>query len=325
MKTVMNITTCQEDTERYRDREDLREFYRGFGLDGLEVLEVGPDPQGLIGPEDTVGVHLKYYSGWMDLWKGDRERLLREYDSAENLRAVYGGEDRRALVEAYRRNLRFANTMQPEYLVFHVSECTMAESMRHQYHYTDEQVSDGAVELLNQVVGEIKGEPWLLLENLWYRGLTMERPEIVRRLLDGVHYPKVGVMLDVGHLMHTNRELASIDQAVDYIHRILDRYDDLGFIRGVHLHQSLTGAFANGCIADWEPVKGTYQQRLWDVMGRIFQIDTHKPFQSSRVWELLERLPNLSYLCLEQISASRQEHAANLAEQMKYLARGTAL
>lgn len=325
MKTVMNITTCQEDTERYRDREDLREFYRGFGLDGLEVLEVGPDPQGLIGPEDTVGVHLKYYSGWMDLWKGDRERLLREYDSAENLRAVYGGEDRRALVEAYRRNLRFANTMQPEYLVFHVSECTMAESMRHQYHYTDEQVCDGAVELLNQVVGEIEGEPWLLLENLWYRGLTMERPEIVRRLLDGVHYPKVGVMLDVGHLMHTNRELASIDQAVDYIHRILDRYDDLGFIRGVHLHQSLTGAFANGCIADWEPVKGTYQQRLWDVMGRIFQIDTHKPFQSSRVWELLERLPNLSYLCLEQISASRQEHAANLAEQMKYLARGTAL
>lgn len=325
MKTVMNITTCQEDTERYRDREELREFYRGFGLDGLEVLEVGPDAQGLIGPEDTVGVHLKYYSGWMDLWKGDRERLLREYDSAENLRAVYGGEDRRALVEAYRRNLRFANTMQPEYLVFHVSECTMAESMRHQYHYTDEQVCDGAVELLNQVVGEIEGEPWLLLENLWYRGLTMERPEIVRRLLNGVHYPKVGVMLDVGHLMHTNRELASIDQAVDYIHRILDRYDDLGFIRGVHLHQSLTGAFANECIADWEPVEGTYQQRLWDVMGRIFQIDTHKPFQSSRVWELLERLPNLSYLCLEQISASRQEHAANLAEQMKYLAGGTAL
>lgn len=320
MKTVMNITTCQEDTGRYRDREELREFYRGFGLDGLEVLEVGPDVQELIEPCDVVGVHLKYYSGWLDLWRGDRERLLREYDTAENLRAVYGGEDRQALVEAYRRNLRFANTMQPEYLVFHVSECTMAESMRHQYHYTDEQVCDGAVELLNQVVGEIEGEPWLLLENLWYRGLTMERPEIVRRLLDGVRYPKVGVMLDTGHLMHTNRELATIDQAVDYIHRILDGYDDLGFIRGVHLHQSLTGAFANRCIAEWEPAEGTYQQRLWDVMGRIFQIDTHKPFQSSRVWELLERLPNLSYLCLEQISASRQEHAANLAEQMKYLA-----
>lgn len=319
MKTVMNITTCQEDTDRYRDRDDLWAFCRGFGLDGLEVLEVGSDARGLIEPRDVVGVHLKYYSGWMDLWRGNRERLMQEYDSAENLRAVYGGEDRSALVEAYRRNLRFANAMQPEYLVFHVSECTMAESMRHVYHYTDEQVCDGAVELLNEVVGQIEGEPWLLLENLWYRGMTMERPEIVRRLLDGVRYPKVGVMLDTGHLMHTNRRLATIDQAVDYIHRILDRYDDLRFIRGVHLHQSLTGAFAEACIADWAPMEGTYQQRLWDVMGRIFQIDTHKPFQSSRVQELLDRLPALEFLCLEQISSSRQEHAANLAEQLRYL------
>lgn len=319
MKTVMNITTCQEDTDRYRDRDDLWAFCRGFGLDGLEVLEVGSDARGLIEPRDVVGVHLKYYSGWMDLWRGNRERLMQEYDSAENLRAVYGGEDRSALVEAYRRNLRFANAMQPEYLVFHVSECTMAESMRHVYHYTDEQVCDGAVELLNEVVGQIEGEPWLLLENLWYRGLTMERPEIVRRLLDGVRYPKVGVMLDTGHLMHTNRRLATIDQAVDYIHRILDRYDDLRFIRGVHLHQSLTGAFAEACIADWAPMEGTYQQRLWDVMGRIFRIDTHKPFQSSRVQELLDRLPALEFLCLEQISSSRQEHAANLAEQLRYL------
>lgn len=319
MKTVMNITTCQEDTDRYRDRDDLWAFCRGFGLDGLEVLEVGSDARGLIEPRDVVGVHLKYYSGWMDLWRGNRERLMQEYDSAENLRAVYGGEDRSALVEAYRRNLRFANAMQPEYLVFHVSECTMAESMRHVYHYTDEQVCDGAVELLNEVVGQIEGEPWLLLENLWYRGLTMERPEIVRRLLDGVRYPKVGVMLDTGHLMHTNRRLSTIDQAVDYIHRILDRYDDLRFIRGVHLHQSLTGAFAEACIADWAPMEGTYQQRLWDVMGRIFRIDTHKPFQSSRVQELLDRLPALEFLCLEQISSSRQEHAANLAEQLRYL------
>lgn len=319
MKTVMNITTCQEDTDRYRDRDDLWAFCRGFGLDGLEVLEVGSDARGLIEPRDVVGVHLKYYSGWMDLWRGNRERLMQEYDSAENLRAVYGGEDRSALVEAYRRNLRFANAMQPEYLVFHVSECTIAESMRHIYHYTDEQVCDGAVELLNEVVGQIEGEPWLLLENLWYRGLTMERPEIVRRLLDGVRYPKVGVMLDTGHLMHTNRRLSTIDQAVDYIHRILDRYDDLRFIRGVHLHQSLTGAFAEACITDWEPMEGTYQQRLWDVMGRIFQIDTHKPFQSSRVQELLDRLPALEFLCLEQISSSRQEHAANLAEQLRYL------
>ena len=53
-------------------------------------------------------------------------------------------------------------------------------------------------------------------------------------------------------------------------------------------------------------------------MTHIFNIDTHKPFKSERIKELLDRLPGLEYLCLEQISGSREEHAANLAEQVRY-------
>ena len=319
MKTVMNITTCYEDTDRFQDLNDLRHFYRSYGLDGLEVLEAGPDEKGLILPEDTVGVHLRYYSGWMDLWAGDHKRLLDEFQTMENVRMTYGGEDKNALIEAYRRNIRFANTLQPEYLVFHVSECTIAESMLRKYHYTDEQVCDAVIELLNAVTDEIKGNPRLLLENLWYVGLTMERPEMVRRLLDGVRYPNTGIMLDTGHLMHTNPELRTADDAVDYIHAILDRYDDLSMIRGVHLHQSLSGPYIKDCIAHWQPTAGTYTEQLWAVMGHIFNIDTHKPFRSHRIHELLDRLPELEFLCLEQISGTREEHAGNLAEQVLYL------
>lgn len=319
MKTVMNITTCQEDTARYRDTADLQAFYRSFGLDGLEVLEVGPDKSGLILPQDTVGVHLKYYSSWMDLWTGNQKRLLAEYQTLDAIQSTYGGADRNALIRAYRRNIRFANQLQPEYLVFHVSECTMAESMLHQYYYTDEQVCDAAAALLNTVTSEISGMPWLLLENLWYRGLTMERPEIVQRLLDQIQYPKVGVMLDTGHLMHTNRDLENADQAVDYIHSILDRYHNLDFIKGIHLHQSLTGSFAKECMAHWAPISGTYREQMWDVMGRIFRLDTHQPFRSRRIKEIAARLPELEFLCLEQISSSREEHSQNLAAQVKYL------
>lgn len=321
MKTVMNITTCCEDTDRYQDLNDLRHFYRGYGMDGLEVLEAGPDEKGLILPEDTVGVHLRYYSGWMDLWTGNQARLLDEFQTMENVRMTYGGEDKNALIEAYRRNIRFANTLQPEYLVFHVSECTIAESMLRNYHYTDEQVCDAVIELLNAVTDEIKGNPRLLLENLWYVGLTMERPEMVRRLLDGVRYPNTGIMLDTGHLMHTNPELQTADDAVDYIHSILDRYEDLSMIYGVHLHQSLSGAYIKDCIAHWQPTAGTYTEQLWAVMGHIFNIDTHKPFRSHRIHELLDRLPQLEFLCLEQISGTREEHAGNLAEQVLYLNR----
>ena len=206
MKLTMNITTCSEDTDRYESRSDLQAFFHSFGLDGLEVLEAGPDNRELIDPKDTIGVHLRYYSGWMDFWTGNFPRLMEEYQTKENWVQIYGGETKDALVEAYKRNIRFANSMKPEYLVFHVSECTMAESMYRKYLYTDEQVCDAVIDLLNQVVEEIEGTPWLLLENLWYPGLTMEQPEMVARLLQGVNYPKTGVMLDTGHLMHTNTE-----------------------------------------------------------------------------------------------------------------------
>ena len=319
MKLTMNITTCAEDTLRYKDRSDLQAFFHGFGLDGLEVLEAGPDEQGLIHPDDVLGVHLRYYSGWMDLWTGNQTRLLQEFQTPEAWYGVYGGNDRQALIDAYRQNIRFANTLQPKYLVFHVSECTMEESMRRQYHYTDEEVCDAAIELLNAVVPEIEGEPWLLLENLWYSGLTMERPEIVQRLLQGVQYSNVGIMLDTGHLMHTNCDLENADQAMDYIHSILNRYDNLDFIKGVHLHQSLSGRLAKELMANWQPISGTYWDQLWSVMGNIFQIDTHRPFQSHRIHELFDRLTGLEYLCMEQISSCREEHAANLATQVSYL------
>ena len=319
MKVVMNITNCEEDTLRYESRADLQAFLQDFGLDGLEVLEAGTDTRGIIHPDDTIGVHLRYYSGWMDFWTENRDRLLAEFQTPEQWITVYGGETRDAIVDAYRKNIRFANTLSPAYLVFHVSECTMAESMYRKYHYTDEQVCDAVIELLNMVTEEIKGEPWLLLENLWYPGLTMERPEIVERLLRGVRYPKTGIMLDTGHLMHTNPELQTIDEAVDYIHQILDRYSDLSFIKAVHLHQSLTGQYAKNCMTNWKQIEGTYFEQLWSVMGHIFNIDTHKPFCSSRIHELLDRLPGLEYLCCELITGSRHEHAGYLQEQMSYL------
>ena len=321
MKLTMNITTCSEDTHRYRDREDLQAFYRSFGLDGLEVLEAGPDEVNLIHPEDAVGVHLRYTAGWMDFWTGNEERLLAEYQTKETWMQVFGGETKDVLVDAYRKNIQFANTMKPEYLVFHVSECNMEESMYRKYYYTDEQVCDAAIDLLNQVVDQIEGTPWLLLENLWYPGLTMERPEIVCRLLNGVRYPKVGIMLDTGHLMHTNVELRTPDEAVDYIHSILDRYEDLSMIKAVHLHQSLSGVKAKDLMANWKQQEGPYFQQLWGVMSHIFEIDTHRPFCSHRIHELLDRLTGLEYVCFEQISGSREEHAGYLAEQVQYFKR----
>lgn len=316
MKQIMNITTCTEDLDRYESREDLERFFRQYQLDGLEVLEAGYDDRGLITPADTIGVHLRYDSGWMDFWQGDEQRLLLEYGSRDQWTRAFGGAGREALIGAYQRNLDFAATLEPEYLVFHVSDCSMIESMRREYHYTDEQVADAVIELFHSL--RISGHPWLLLENLWYPGMNMLRPEIWQRLRDGLPYDKVGAMLDTGHLLHTNMELRTNDDAVDYILRILDRYGDLSFIKGIHLHQSLTGACAAELKAHWQPVEGDYQTRLWEVLGHIFQLDTHKPFQSPRIRAILDRVQP-EYLVWEQISADRAQHAEQLARQQAVL------
>ena len=146
-----------------------------------------------------------------------------------------------------------------------------------------------------------------------------ERPEIVQRLLNGVNYKKTGVMLDTGHLMHTNTELKTSDEAVDYIHQILDRYEDLSFIKGIHLHQSLSGSLAKHLMENWRQTEGTYIQQLWAVMSHIFEIDTHRPFCSHRIQEIFDRLPELGYVCLEFISGSKEEHTGYLAQQLQYL------
>ena len=318
MKRMMNLTTCAEDLERFQDRADLERFYRSFGLNGLEVMEVEEDSRHLIGPENVIGVHLKYFSCWMDLWTGNRDRLMAEFGSPASCAQVFGGTTRQAVLETYRKNLAFAGRLDPEYLVFHVSECTIAESMLRKYHYTDEEVVDAAAEVVNEITRGMKPGPLLLFENLWYSGLTLLRPEITYRLLERVEYPNKGIMLDIGHLVHTNPRIRTPGEALDYVRRVLGQYPDLSFLKGVHLHLTLSGEYAEKCIREWKPTQGSYYDRLFDVMGHIFKIDAHQPFCDEGLSPFLETLP-IDYLVLEQISSSRAEHAAQLAKQMEYL------
>lgn len=318
MHQLMNITGYSDDVERYESARDLEASLRSCGLDGVELLDSGEPDLPIFRPERVYGVHLPCYSTWMPLWTEDRERLIAEFGSEESYRAFYGGDTRQALVDSLGRSLALAGRWRPEYLVLHLSECSMADSMLRHHSYSDEAVTDAMIDLVNQALDQMPGTPWLLFENLWYDGLTMERPEIVERLLAGVRYPKTGIMLDLGHLMHTNLDLRSPEEAVDYFHEILDRYDDLSVIRGVHLHQSLSGDFYRQLVKTWQPTEGDYYQRMGEVMGNIFQIDTHRPFLSPRIGEILQRIAP-DYLTIELISRNRQEHETMLHQQRQVL------
>ncbi|HCC36249.1 MAG TPA: hypothetical protein DEQ14_00765 [Treponema sp.] len=333
MKKLINFSTDIFDTKRYSNNADLKKFFGDLGFDGLELMRVGDDVNGIVCRDDVVGVHLRFFTTWMDLWTGNERRLLREFGDYSAVKEFYGGTTREALTQAFADNVTEQAEASPEYFVFHVSECQLVESILKKYHYNSEAVIDAAIGLVDSFSDVIRNLsvssggrtnagknslPLLLFENLWYPGMNMLEPDLTFRLLEKVKYPNTGVMFDIGHLLHTNTALRTLDEAVDFVHGVLDLYEDLSFIKGAHLHQALNGAYSEELTRSWTPPEGNYRERSLAALSHIFNIDAHQPFLSCRVNEIIDRIQP-GYLVIEQISSDRLEHARNLKAQLRYL------
>lgn len=313
MKKMMNICLHDSDLDRYASREDLRGYYRGFGLDGLELLDSWtPDEKGLIAPEDVVGFHLRFFPCWYCLWSGDIPSVMEEFGSWDEVEKQFGGTDREAILRSYRENLKLARKYQPEYVVFHVSDDLLVEVVSRQHRYTDEEIVDAAADLLNSLFTEDEGFE-LLLENLWWPGLTMTRPEITYRLLEKVKYPRTGIMLDVGHLMHTNTSLRTQEEAAAYVREVLSRYEDRSFVRGLHFHQTLSGAYVEEQKKHPPRLSGTYFEKNCALAEYILTVDSHHPFTGPAAKELIQWLKP-EYLVYELLSSDRAEHERYMRE-----------
>ncbi len=320
MKQTINLTAMEDDLARFADRDALREFYKEKGLDGIELMLCGaeqlPDK---IPPEDVLGIHLHACTSWLDFWNGNEEALDREYGAKTVWTEMYGGSELEALLLAWERELETAHRLGVSYVVFHVSECTLEECVTYRQCHTDEEICDAACQIINRL---LDGKPYqfqFLCENLWWGGLTMTRPEIVERLMDGIRYEHKGIMLDTGHLMHTNNDLQTEEEGVAYIHRVLDRCGSLcRFIKGVHLHQSLTGAYVKDSLAHPRLLTGSYEERFAQVYWHILQIDQHKPVTSAQAASVLSRL-SPDFVTHELITRSQEEHENALRLQLKTL------
>lgn len=317
MKTQFNITTSFCDLDRYPDRESFLHMLSGF--DGVELMCFEPDEQGIIPAEKVNGVHMicPYY--WVDFWNGDRAACLKEFDTDGNIRAYYGGDTRQSLLDSFRRDLEIARRYEAEYVVFHVADSGIEETILGEYKHTDAEVIDACCELVNALFSDVENGPMLLLENLWEPGLRFTDPEMTARLLNGVKYAKKGLMLDTGHLMHTMPSLRTQAQYLAYIHEMLDMHGDLcREIRGVHLNQSLTGGLMRRYMNHPPTIAADYESRRAQIYDYVFQIDRHRPFTCPGVRELIERI-SPDYLTFEFISNDRAEHERMLRAQKKAL------
>lgn len=319
MRTLVNLTTSPNDMDRFSSRADLLALLDGF--DGVELLPCEADDRGIVPGGRVAGVHMSYFPYWLDFWRGDETALLSEFGTLDACERYYGGSTRESLLHRFRADLAAAEAYGAAYVVFHVSDASIAESFTGRFRHTSAEVIDAVCELLEELFAGAQYRPLLLLENLWQPGLTFTQPEMTRRLLDGVSYANVGFMLDTGHLFHTNESIETQEQGLAYIHRMLDRHGVLcERIRGVHLNQSITGDYCRSVRERPPALKPSYEERAWQMFEHAFKVDLHRPFTCPGVRELIERI-DPDYLTFEFITENLEQHKAFLAEQKKALAR----
>lgn len=324
----MNFSVYGGMLDRYKDSEDIKNACRKGGLNGLEVILTGESDQGKILPEMVNGVHMFFHIFWMDYWRGDYDRLDREFDSREQWVEYYGGQDREVYLDFLRRDLQYAEKMGAKYVVFHVSEVTLRESYVYQYKYTDEEVIDASLEVINTLLDEHEYPFDFLVENLWWSGLDMKTPALTRKLVEGIHSDRKGIMLDLGHYMNTSSDLKTPEDAVAYVHAMLDAHEAEGipitdWIKGIHLQLSLGGEYVKKQKEDWKTNPLDFEQYpFYDLYQMAYahacNIDLHQPFLGEGVKELIERI-NPRYVTEEFQQNSREEYEEFVDAQGKLL------
>lgn len=290
--------------------QNLQSFIREFGLAGIEQRVY--QPAGQIPYSDlTVGVHLNYWPEWMNFFWGNQKVLSQSFADAQQLKDYYGGAANvEEWLDVIKSNLQAALSVQPEYLVWHVSNASDKEVFTFDFQYTDEQVLEATAALFNSVCHVIPDNVIVLFENLWWPGLRLLEPELVEKFFSSLKTKHVGIMLDTGHLMNTNKSLTDECTGIAYIQRIIDKLGDLkDLIRGVHLSCSLSGEYQQTFTKAMPP-----QTDFAALLTHIAKIDQHRPFSDAGAAEILEKVQP-QYLVHELFYDNFADMGVKLAQQ----------
>ena len=314
MLRMINLVNYDSELERFVDKEDLIQFYSKYGIDGIELQKVQDLQKKYLDQDMIIGIHLSFFNTWMDFYKGDMDKVLNEYGTMEVVEQIYGGTDKSALLKLYTEQLEFADRIGAKYVVFHICDVSIEESFTGEFNHSDEEVIDASCSLINELLDGKTYQFDFLMENLWWPGLNYKNPFMAKRLIDGVNYAKKGLMLDTGHLMNTNKDLKTPEEALQYIRTVIKEHSAVKkYIKGFHLHQSLSGERAKRLSSNKVDLKQDYWERMYQVYEYIFQLDEHKPFVCEELEEFIEEMKP-QYITYEFITRGREEHESYLQQ-----------
>ena len=319
----MNFPLSKECVLPWGSWDALSEELRFLGLEGVEGI-ADPDYYDDAFPASLLtGYHMTFYPDWVDFRRGDEAALIRKFGSLETARGFYRCASPEDFLEMFRTDFRLARRLGAKYLVFHVSDVSIEEGYTYRWEDGDREVMDAALEIINAILAGAEPDFDFLVENQWWPGFTFTEPEKTEYLLSRIRYPRVGIMLDTGHLMNTEWRIRTQAEGVDYILSMLEKHGTLSrYVKGLHFHQSLSGAYCRktvGRVPDGFP--RDYYEAFSVSYGHILKIDRHNPWTDPACVRILDAVRPL-YLTHELSAKPYRSQIAAVRRQLETIRRG---
>lgn len=260
-----------------------------------------------------------HYPVWLDFWNEDEEGLFEEFSSKEDIINYYGNLDKKVIIDKYREEIKIAEKLNAEYAVFHVSNVRTKDCFNYEFTYTDKEVVDATIEIVNEIFKGLDNNITILFENLWWPGLKMTDPELVRYFIENIEYKNKGIMLDTGHLLNTNLDINNEEEGIEYLIETISNLGDMkDYIKGIHLSKSLSGKYVKEQIEKYKNKDIDYSEVNNEIIYHILNIDEHKPFTDNKINNLIEMI-NPKFLVYEFITTSLEELSDFIKTQNKVL------
>ena len=296
--------------------KDMQYFSKKYGFDGFELIKFFDGDNSSL-KKYIKGYHMRFFPSWMELYLEDFNSLYDELKDEKYFKSLCGGHSKKELIEYYKRELKIAKELEVEYVVFHACNVKVTEAMTYDFKYSDKEVLNAVISIINEIFEDGEYDFKLLFENLWWSGLRLTNKEEIEYLLNGVKYKNVGFILDTGHMINNNRDIKNSKEGIKYIKKNIENIGEYkNLIYGMHLNYSLSGEYVNRAIKENKEKNLSIEEIMNNVYQHVGSIDYHDPFEDKEIIDVINSLP-IKYLVFELIGDTREELENKIQRQWK--------
>ena len=314
MKKLLNISDFPNDDENLRMME---KYQKKYNFDGFEIIKFDLEKDSSKLKDKIIGYHMRFFPMWLDIYLGKYNMIKEKFSDKMDRFYWCGGDTKEDVITYYKKDLQCAKELGVEYVVFHACYVDDDGSLTYQFPYTDKEVLEGVVSLINDVFKNEDFQFTLLLENLWWAGLKLNSKSEMKLLLNKIEYKNIGFILDTSHMLNTNFNLKNLDEGIDYIIENIDKMEELKkYIYGVHLSWSLSGDYVSKMIEKHRKSQEEREKAKKKIYEYVGQIDYHYPFEDNRIMKVFNKL-SLKWLVYEFLYYNDEELEEKVIKQEK--------